>query len=148
MIPTSCFLCKPHLPPFSKHQTQYFWKIVPILSCLQGFSKPPPRPGLVNSHSIFTYLFLAVLGLCCCRWAFSSCDEQRLTLLCGARASHCRGFSCYRALGSRVHGLQSLQHHGLKCMWDLPRPGIELVSPTLPGGFLSTVPPEKSPLSF
>ena len=29
-------------------------------------------------------------------------------------------------------------------MWDLPRPGIKPVSPTLAGGFLSTVPPEKS----
>ena len=28
---------------------------------------------------IFIYFqFLAVLGLCCCTWAFSSCDEQGL----------------------------------------------------------------------
>ena len=26
----------------------------------------------------FIYLFLAVLGLCCCTWAFSSCGEQGL----------------------------------------------------------------------
>ena len=26
----------------------------------------------------FVYLFLAVLGLCCCVRAFSSCDEQGL----------------------------------------------------------------------
>ena len=29
-------------------------------------------------------------------------------------------------------------------MWDLPRPGIEPVSPALAGGFLTTVPPGKS----
>ena len=30
------------------------------------------------------------------------------------------------------------------CMWDLPRPGLEPVSPVLAGGFLTTVPPRKS----
>ena len=28
-------------------------------------------------------------------------------------------------------------------MWDLPRPGLEPVSPALAGGFLTTAPPEK-----
>ena len=27
---------------------------------------------------VFMYLFLAVLGLCCCTWAFSSCGEWGL----------------------------------------------------------------------
>ena len=41
----------------------------------------------------FMYLFLSVLGLCCC---------ERISLLtassrCGAQASHFRGFSCYGA---------------------------------------------------
>ena len=31
-------------------------------------------------------------------------------------------------------------------MWDLPGPGIEPLSPALAGGFLTTVPPVKSPL--
>ena len=30
-------------------------------------------------------------------------------------------------------------------MWDLPRPGLEPVSPALAGRFLTTVPPGKSP---
>ena len=38
--------------------------------------------------------------------------------------------------------------HGLHCpmgdMWNLPGSVIELVSPALEGGLLSTVPPEKS----
>ena len=29
-------------------------------------------------------------------------------------------------------------------MWDLPGPGLEPVSPALAGGFLTTVPPDKS----
>ena len=31
-------------------------------------------------------------------------------------------------------------------MWDLPGPGIEPMSPALAGGFLTTVPPGKSPI--
>ena len=27
---------------------------------------------------LFIYLFMAVLGLCCCAWAFSSCGKQGL----------------------------------------------------------------------
>ena len=41
-----------------------------------------------NKYIYFIYLFLAALGLCCHTWAFSSC---------GARASHCSGFSSCRA---------------------------------------------------
>ena len=33
-------------------------------------------------------------------------------------------------------------------MWDLPRPGLEPVSPALAGGFLTTVPPGKSSTTF
>ena len=53
----------------------------------------------------FIYLFLAVLGLRCCAWAFSSC---------GARASQCGGFSCCgaRALGARTSVAVA---HGLSC---------------------------------
>ena len=32
----------------------------------------------------------------------------------------------------------------LRSMWDLPGPGLELGSPALAGGFLTTVPPGKS----
>ena len=34
-------------------------------------------------------LFLAVLGLCCCVWAFSNCSESGLFSSCGEQASHC-----------------------------------------------------------
>ena len=42
----------------------------------------------------FIYLFMAALSLHYCAWAFSSCGEWGLLFGCGARASHCGGFSC------------------------------------------------------
>ena len=80
------------------------------------------------------------------------------------RASHCGGFSCCRApaLGARAsavvaHGLSSCSSRaagqGLngcsarawlpRGMWDLPRSGIEPVSPALAGGFFTTEPSRK-----
>ena len=43
---------------------------------------------------------------------------------------------------------QQLWHTGLllRSMWDLPKPGLEPMSPALAGGFLTTVPPGKSQL--
>ena len=43
------------------------------------------------------YLCLAALGLHCCTRAFSSYNEQGLLSSCGAWASHCGGFFCFRA---------------------------------------------------
>ena len=51
---------------------------------------------------------------------------------CGSRSLESRLSSC----GSRALLLRG--------MWDLPRQGIEPVSPALAGGFLTTVPPGKS----
>ena len=72
------------------------------------------------------YLFLAVLGLHCCWWAFSSCSEQGLRSSCGARASHCGGFSCFRAqalgpVGSVVakHRLSSCGNRSLVAPWPV-----------------------------
>ena len=91
------------------------------------------------------------------------------TLHCGAWASHCGGFSCCRAqaLGTQAsvvvaHGLSSFGSRALEqrlssCgtrayllrgMWDLPRPGLEPMSPALAGRFLTTAPPGKSHLFF
>ena len=67
---------------------------------------------------------LAVLGLQCCMWAFSSCSQQGLLSSCGGLASHCGGFS---GCG----------------MWILSGAGIEPVFLTLAGGFSTTGPPGK-----
>ena len=55
---------------------------------------------------------------------------------CGSGALGCRLSSC---------GTQALLLHS---MWDLPRPGIEPLSPALAGGFLTTAPPGKSEPAF
>ena len=110
-------------------------------------------------------LFLAVLGPRHYAQAFPGCGERGLLSSCGPWASHCSGFSpCVaQALGARAsvlaaQGLSSCSsrspEHGLRncgtwawllcSMWKLPRPGIEPMSPTLAGGFLSCGSPGKS----
>ena len=106
-----------------------------------------------------------MLSLCCCAQLFaflSSCRGwwwwgaggwgtlgEVATLPCTTRASHCGGFFCWeaRALecsGFSSYGLQALEHRLSSCgvqalllhkMWDLPRPGIKLVSPALADRF-------------
>ena len=104
---------------------------------------------------------MAVLGLRFCARAFSSWRRAGATLRCGARASHCGGFSrCRaRALGARAsvaaaHELSSRGSRALECRLCssysaasgiFPEPGIEPVSPALAGRFLTTAPPGKSP---
>ena len=45
------------------------------------------KSNLSKTFYLFVHLFLAVLGLSCCTWAFSSCGEQRLAaswcVVCG-----------------------------------------------------------------
>ena len=113
------------------------------------------------------YLFLAALGLHCCTRAFSCCSEWGL-LLVAVRGLLIVVASLVVEHGLQVHGLQQLWHIGfsscgsralehrlgscgtraqlLHGMWDLPGPGLEPVSPTLAGGFLTTVPPGQSPI--
>ena len=87
---------------------------------------------------------MAVLGLRFCARAFSSCGKRGpllialrgpLTVTASLVAEHrlqtCRLSSC----GSRAQLLRG--------MWDLPRPGLEPVSPALAGGFSTTAPPGK-----
>ena len=94
---------------------------------------------------------------------FSSCRDQG-PLSCGARASHCGGFSRCRAwaLGGWIsvavaHGLGScdswaLEHRLSSCgawaqllcgVWDLPRIRIKRTFPALAGRFFPTEPPRK-----
>ena len=68
------------------------------------------------------------------RWA--GFPWQRLLLLQSMSSRHAGFCSC----GARAQLLCS--------MWDLPRPGLEPVSPVLAGGFLTTVPPGKHPVIY
>ena len=60
---------------------------------------------------LINLFILAVLGLRCRTWAFSSCVERGL-LCCGARAFHCGGFSC---CGARALGTRALEHRLSSC---------------------------------
>ena len=97
---------------------------------------------------LFIYLFMAVLGLHFCARAFSSCGKQ------GPLFIAVRGPLTITASLVAEHRLQThrLSNYGsraqpLRGMWDLPRPGLEPVSPALAGGFLTTAPPGKPMLS-
>ena len=54
------------------------------------------RVFLCQMSLAFSFV-LAVQGLHCCAWVFSSCGKQGLLPSCDARASHYSGFSCCRA---------------------------------------------------
>ena len=93
---------------------------------------------------LFIYLFMAVLGLCFCARAFSSCGKR------GPLFIAVRGPLTIAASLVAEHRLQTrrLSNYGswaqlLRGMWDLPRPGLEPVSPALAGRFSTTAPPGK-----
>ena len=67
----------------------------------------------------------------------------------------CAGLSLSRPLLLVEHRLQTrrLSSCGSRAqlprgMWDLPRPGLEPVSPALAGGFLTAAPPGKPATKF
>ena len=94
--------------------------------------------------NLFIYLFLAVLGVRFCARAFSSCGKRGplfiavhgpLTIAASLVAEHRLQTRRLSSCGSRAQLLRS--------MWDLPRPGLERVSPALAGRLSTTAPPGK-----
>ena len=78
-----------------------------------------------------------MLSLCCCMPAFSSCSAFSLRwLLLEAQALGWMGCGSHRAWAYLPHGI-----------WDLPGPGIKLVSPSLEGRFLTSGMPGKPGIS-
>ena len=87
---------------------------------------------------------MAVLGLCFCARALSSCGKRGplfiavcgpLTIVASLVAEHRLQTRRLSSRGSRAQ---------LLCgMWDLPRPGLEPMSPALAGRFSTTAPPGK-----
>ena len=85
-----------------------------------------------------------MLGLRFCARAFSSCGKRGplfivvrgpLTIVASLVVEHRLQTRRLSSCGSRAQLL-----HG---MWDLPRPGLEPMSPALAGRFSTTVPPGK-----
>ena len=100
----------------------------------------------LNDYSVFILfiLLMAVLGLRFWARAFSSCGERGplsiavrgpLTVAASLVAEHRLQTRRLSSCGSRAQLLRD--------MWDLPRPGLEPVSPALAGGFSTTAPPGK-----
>ena len=92
---------------------------------------------------------MAVLGLCFCARAFSSCGKRGplfiavrgpLTIVASLVAEHRLQIRRLSSCGSWAQLLRG--------MWDLPRPGLEPMSPALAGGFSTTAPPGKPPIDF
>ena len=89
-----------------------------------------------------------MLGLRFCARAFSSCGEWGplfiavhgpLTIAASPVAEHRLQTRRLSSCGTRALSLRG--------MWDLPRPGLEPVSPALAGRFSTTAPPGK-PVTF
>ena len=98
---------------------------------------------------LFIYLFMAVLGLRFCARAFSSCGKR------GPLFIAVRGPLTVAASLVEEHRLQKrrLSSCGsqaplLRGMWDLPKPGLEPMSPALAGRFSTTAPPGKPTFFF
>ena len=73
-------------------------------NCVRWPHLPAREPE--NSLSLFFFFFWPALGLCCFAMGFlSSSNKRGTTLSCSGWASHCRGFSCFRAWALGV-GLQ------------------------------------------
>ena len=89
----------------------------------------------------FIYLFLAVLGLRFCARAFSSCGELG-PLFITVRGPLTTAASLVAEHRLQTHRLSSCGSRAqlFRGMWNLPRPGLEPMSPALAGRFSTTAP--------
>ena len=127
-----------------------------------GYYRVLNRVPCAIQQVLVDYLFYFILFFGCVaslllHAGFLQLRRAGAALRCGARASHCGGFSLWstgpRHMGFSSCGLQALEHRLSSCgtwaqllrgMWDLPGAGLEPVSPALARGFLTTAPPGKS----
>ena len=101
---------------------------------------------LRNPLSFFfkIYLFLVVLGLRFCARAFPSCGKRGplFIAVCGPLSVAASLVAEHRLHTRRLSNCGS-RAQLLRGMWDLPRPGLEPVSPALAGRLSTTAPPGK-----
>ena len=85
-----------------------------------------------------------MLGLSFCTSAFSSCGERGPLVIVVRRPLTVAGSLVveHRLQTRRLSSCGS-RAQLLRGMWDLPRPGLEPVSPALTGRFSTTAPPGK-----
>ena len=112
--------------------------------------------------NVFIYLFLFIYFWL--HWVFVAARGLSLVAVSrGCSSLRCTGFSLWwllllwstgsRCTGFSSCGLRALERRLSSCgarayflrgMWDPPGPGLELMSPALAGGFVTTAPPGKS----
>ena len=87
---------------------------------------------------------MAVLGLRFCARAFSSCGERGpiFIAVCGPLTTAASPVAEHRLQTRRLSNCGS-RAQLLRGTWDLPRPGLEPVSPALAGRLSTTAPPGK-----
>ena len=87
---------------------------------------------------------MAVLGLRFCVRAFSSYGKRGplFIVVCGPLTIAASLVAEHRLQTHRLSNCGS-RAQLLRGMWDLPRPGLEPVSPSLAGRFSTTAPPGK-----
>ena len=87
---------------------------------------------------------MAVLGLHFCARAFSSCGKRGplFIAVCGPLTIEASLVAEHRLQTRRLSNYGS-RAQLFRSMWDLPRPGLEPVSPALSGRLSTTVPPGK-----
>ena len=130
-----------------------FCSLVLLLNCLS-----PHQPYLKSLTFWLCFFFFLTLGLfiylLIYLWlCWVSVSVRGLSLVAasgGHSSSSCAGLSLSRPLllrstGSRRAGSVVVAHGPSRSasMWDLPRPGLEPVSPALAGRFSTTAPPGK-----
>ena len=99
--------------------------------------------------NLFIYLFIfGCVGSSFLYEGFLQLWQVGATLHRGARASHYRGLSWEHRLQTRRLSNCGSRAQLLRGMWDLPRPGLEPVSPALAGRFSTTAPPGKPYTTF
>ena len=90
-----------------------------------------------------------MLGLHFCVRVFSSCGKRRpLFITVRGPLTIAASLVAEQRLQTRRLGNCGSRAQSLRGMWDLPRPGLEPVSPALAGGFSTTAPPGKPILFF
>ena len=106
---------------------------------------PSLFPAYMSPQNPFYLFIFGCTGSFSYVW-LSLVSARGLLSSCSGRTSPCCGFSWSWSAGSGHVGFSSCGVHAwlLHDMWNLPGPGIELMSSALAGRFLSTEPPGKS----
>ena len=102
--------------------------------------------AIITISIIIIYLFIfGCVGSSLMLWRFSSCSVWGLSC-CGAQALGCMSFSgCGSGALERRLSSWGMWAWLSQVTWDPPGPGIETMSPALPGGFFTTGPLMKPP---